>query len=319
MKKDYSVSFVRFIAMIFIISCHMLQYYKNELAWWFNVGVQIFLFISGFLYSNKSINSTKKFYIKEFTKILIPYYIYSSIIVLLYAIIGNGFLNFINIVKAILLIDTIRGLEHLWFIRYIIICYLILPLLLKCFKNSKSKLIEIIKLFTLLLFFEIISLITKNFINGTWINCFILGFYISRNINNKVLIKVLFSFSLVFDFFVIYIKYASDIQIVGIYNIMLNKLLNISHMLLAIILFFLLRFLYNKILKKVNIHKVLDWSDKNSYSIYLTHHIYILGVYSVLNYINNMVLAIVIILLFTLISTYILKTLTYFPKKMLKI
>lgn len=319
MKKDYSISFVRHIAMIFIILCHILQYYKNELAWWFNVGVQIFLFISGFLYANKSINSTKKFYIKELTKILIPYYIYLSIIVLLYAILDNGFLNFINIVKAILLVDTIKGLEHLWFIRYIIICYLILPLLLKCFNYSKSKLTEMIKLFTVLIFFEIISLITKNFINGTWINCFILGFYISRNINNKVLIKGLFSFSLVFNFFVIYIKYVSDIKIVGIYNIMFNKLLNISHMLLAIILFFILKFLYNKISKKVDINKVLDWSDKNSYSIYITHHIYILGTYSALNYINNIALAIITIILCTLISTYILKALTYFPKKILKI
>lgn len=39
---DYSVSLIRLIATIFIITCHIMQYLSIELAWWFNVGVQIF-------------------------------------------------------------------------------------------------------------------------------------------------------------------------------------------------------------------------------------------------------------------------------------
>ena len=36
---DYSVSLIRLIATIFIITCHIMQYLSIELAWWFNVGV----------------------------------------------------------------------------------------------------------------------------------------------------------------------------------------------------------------------------------------------------------------------------------------
>lgn len=43
---DYSVSLIRLIATIFIITCHIMQYLSIELAWWFNVGVQIFLCMS---------------------------------------------------------------------------------------------------------------------------------------------------------------------------------------------------------------------------------------------------------------------------------
>ena len=57
-EKNYAISLLRFIAMIFIVICHFFQYYNLELAWWFNVGVQIFLCISGFLYGNKKITNS---------------------------------------------------------------------------------------------------------------------------------------------------------------------------------------------------------------------------------------------------------------------
>ena len=72
-EYDYSLSFARMIAMVFIISCHFLQFYGNELAWWFNVGVQMFFFISGWIFSKK--NMSIKVMVKQFLKILIPYYI----------------------------------------------------------------------------------------------------------------------------------------------------------------------------------------------------------------------------------------------------
>ena len=62
MDRDYSISFVRYISMLFVIICHIFQYFGNELAWWLNVGVQIFLFISGYLYANKKTNDKKEFY-----------------------------------------------------------------------------------------------------------------------------------------------------------------------------------------------------------------------------------------------------------------
>lgn len=51
MKKNYSVSFARFMAVLLIIGCHLLQHiFVSNLAWVFNVGVQIFLVVSGYLY-----------------------------------------------------------------------------------------------------------------------------------------------------------------------------------------------------------------------------------------------------------------------------
>lgn len=74
-NKDYSISCARFIAMCFIVACHMMQrdgFASNingahiEWAFWFNVGVQMFLFISGVLYGLKDKIDIVLFYKKSF-------------------------------------------------------------------------------------------------------------------------------------------------------------------------------------------------------------------------------------------------------------
>lgn len=46
-NRDYAISIIRVISTSFIVICHIMKYYDCELAWWFNVGVQIFLCMSG--------------------------------------------------------------------------------------------------------------------------------------------------------------------------------------------------------------------------------------------------------------------------------
>ncbi len=41
-QYDYSISMIRAMSMVAIITCHFMQYLDIELAWWFNVGVQVF-------------------------------------------------------------------------------------------------------------------------------------------------------------------------------------------------------------------------------------------------------------------------------------
>jgi peptidoglycan/LPS O-acetylase OafA/YrhL len=76
--RNSVISLIRLLSMLMIISCHIMQYYDLELAWWFNVGVQIFLCISGFLYGQKNIDNVTDFYNKRLKKILIPYYVMSN-------------------------------------------------------------------------------------------------------------------------------------------------------------------------------------------------------------------------------------------------
>ena len=61
-QKQYGLSMVRFIAMISIILCHIMQYFGNISCYYLNVGVWLFLFISGFLYGKKDISDVTVFY-----------------------------------------------------------------------------------------------------------------------------------------------------------------------------------------------------------------------------------------------------------------
>lgn len=54
------------------------------MAWWLNVGVQIFLFMSGFLISSKDINNFYKFIKERLKKILIPIYLFINTCIKIY-------------------------------------------------------------------------------------------------------------------------------------------------------------------------------------------------------------------------------------------
>lgn len=70
MKRNSSISIIRVLAMLLIIIGHyfrMVDIYDYQLT---AVGVEIFLFISGYLYSDKIIENAKKWgetVLKEFS------------------------------------------------------------------------------------------------------------------------------------------------------------------------------------------------------------------------------------------------------------
>lgn len=125
--------------------------YNNYIG---SCGVDIFLFLSGFglYYSFKKDSNQKNFYIKRFSKILIPYFwvaiptwFIKDILILK--------LNFISFIKDLFFITFWEnGTLWFWYILMISICYLIFPY---CFdyingSHSKSKIINIFLFFTVL-------------------------------------------------------------------------------------------------------------------------------------------------------------------------
>lgn len=64
MKNDMSIAKV--IAMFMIVGCHLSEWFGvNIVAMILNVGVEIFLFVSGYLYSDKNIGGVKSFIKKK--------------------------------------------------------------------------------------------------------------------------------------------------------------------------------------------------------------------------------------------------------------
>ncbi len=139
MNRDHSISAIRGISMLCIVLCHIMQYLNWELAWWFNVGVQIFLCISGFLYGKKEITQWGSFLKKGFKKILVGYYIvFLPVAFILYFIVGIASRG--QVLRGLLINGTVNGGEHLWFIPTILFCYCITVFLSLIFpKSDKEK------------------------------------------------------------------------------------------------------------------------------------------------------------------------------------
>lgn len=100
-RKNATISLVRFVSMVFIVVCHFMQYYNMKLAFLFNVGVQMFFCLSGFLYGNKKIDTPLNFIVKNFKKILIPYWIFIVFAIGIYSIFAREYINVSLIVKMV--------------------------------------------------------------------------------------------------------------------------------------------------------------------------------------------------------------------------
>ena len=76
--------------MLLIITCHCMQVMNIELARWFNIGVQVFLYI-WVIYGSRRIAGETSFYHRRFIKILVSSYRDSYVMsgVYLYSIDGE--------------------------------------------------------------------------------------------------------------------------------------------------------------------------------------------------------------------------------------
>jgi len=182
-SRDNAISYIRFMSMTMIIACHFLQFFDLELAWWLNVGVQVFFTMSGFLYGSKEIDQPIVFICKQFRKILIPYWIIILFVSLVHKVCMPAVFSWGKLISAVLCIGTIPGMEHLWFIPYILICYLVLPYLLYIKKATRAyPTSQIIKIaIGLILIFQFIGFTFEGYgMIPNRLSCFLCGVILSE-------------------------------------------------------------------------------------------------------------------------------------------
>lgn len=312
--RDYSISAIRLIAMLLIIACHILQGLQNNWAFWINVGVQIFLFISGFLYGKKEITDVGDFYKQRIKKILVPYMIVFVIILLLDIFLLGENYSFKKILGCFLGLGAfteggnILNLSHTWFVSYILLCYMLLPILQGIFNSRKFS-----KNFCL---FIIVILLVQAFqtygvanVEASWINNFIFGYFYSRCCKEKkqewaycAFMAVLFV--IMMPIAIIYQEHL-PVTLPGILNSNANIIVNYGHVMLGVVIFVALYKIFHRC--KVKNNKLLAFSDKYSYYIYLVHQIFILYSFSVLFLTESLFVNILLILILSAASAIVVK------------
>lgn len=92
--------------------------------------------MSGYLYGLRERESgAASFYKKQIAKILTDYYIVIASVILLQLLLKKDVISTSRIGKSLLTAGTLKGGEHLWFILYILLCYLLVPLYEKYFRK----------------------------------------------------------------------------------------------------------------------------------------------------------------------------------------
>ena len=332
-EKDYSISLLRMLAVISIIFCHSFEYsssmFPNK-GWilksignYLANGVQIFLIISGFLYGN-SLNNISgkneensfldskvriKFLIKNSLKILKDYWIYCLFVIFpVYYFKDLLVLNRKEILGILVTSDVINGVHHLWFIPYILFCYFLTPYLfdIKEYLKTKSKKIFIIGLMFVLFIIIIFSNFFKFYFVPEWICCYIIGFFmvdIINIINDKE--KRILKIFILFNFIVLNILryYCNYINTDFFSEEVALRITYWSQVFFAIVAFLIV---YKRKVLSKKLKKILDFSDKYSYDIYLTHMIYIKGTLSMIFITKFLVFNYLIVLIISVMSGIIL-------------
>lgn len=328
-KKDFSLSAIRCISMLLIISCHILQGLGYSEAFWVNIGVQIFFFMSGFLYGKKDIDNIHDFYKGRVEKILIPYII---LVIIMY--ITEKYILGANYSKMFLLGNilglggyngTLKTISHTWFISYILACYLITPILQLIFKNDKNKLKKLILLIILLQVLQIYNAIN---IVVPWIVNYIIGYYYSKCCKTKRSKRIynicIYILTILILPLHIILQENLNVELPMIIKDYGLLICNWGHVLLGSSIFIILYKLFN--ILKIKNNFILKFSDKYSFFVYLVHQIFILENFSMLHITKNMFYNIALIMLVSILSgivlyyiyVLIIKCIKFFENTLLK-
>ena len=290
-------------------------------------GVPLFLFVSGFLVGVKPVPHNMAWLARKAKRILVPYYVLLIVVLILYLILQTepfqieqwiilftdlqGLTNFLfyNDITGYYS-PLAQGIGHFWFVTIIMLCYLLVPLFEKVCEFEFWKKHSIAILLTTILGLQPILLFYNVQINA--IVVFFLGYLCARNgvqMTGKRFIVMTFAMILLFGCRLITRNYYDDTVI---YNRYIAAISNNAIGLWIVALFFYLRIRMPKIIDGIASWKFVLWLESIIYEIYLVHHILIKGSWSIYRYVDNSVIATIIVIMITTLFSIVLQTISKF-------
>ena len=270
-SESTALSVIRIFAMTMIVLCHVSQCYGFRISYLLNVGVQIFFFMSGFLYGRLGVSSPLTFYKKRFVKVLLPYYILLAIIVVIYTAFHLYQIDAKQIVLYALSLQwfstPIDGLNHLWFLTVLTIAYLLTPWVIRFYKKSQVACILIFMALGVLEFL----FVRKFYSFFAWLALFMAGLLFGMNYTKRVSNYVLVISSVALAILAVFFSPSWLTQQEFRYHTIW------LHWILGVFLFVLLFQTLSHVLCNHKKWSFIKHVDSISYEVYLIHHPLILG------------------------------------------
>lgn len=296
--ESVAISWLRTSSVIMIVLCHILQGMDNNWAWVFNIGVQIFFILSGYLYGKKTIDDNGKWYIRRAFRILTPFYLYLLFALSVIQIWKMELISYPKIITYLFnlqgLLGGVEGLNHLWFLTWIVGCYIITPMIQ----------IIIDKRYIYLLGCIILILMVLSIFHGYLLNValYVVSYSVSRL--NKILSSILFTTLIIISIIVLSTFTWERLLIGGVYCKLFHLVIS------AIIVVGSLQFFHKKGKKRILVPQSVNLIDRYSYEIYLCHHFIILGPVSLLHITESITINILLIISLTILQAFLLKLIT---------
>lgn len=321
MNRNTGISLLRVCSMMMIVLCHYSNFVGiSWLAQFLNVGVFVFLLISGWLYSNKKIEKPAEWILRRWIKLCIPILIWMNIIIVYGLVVEHDLPSFTDVFLFLFNLQGVSwiipffpklnsegvlgGLGNLWFVSVIMFCYLILLIVKRSEKYSKSHTFIIYGVLIVVSFF-ILSFFQINLI---YIICFLIGLVIGKKENESIIDLHNYIFLTVGMIIAIVLRLLAKhfLDETFVYNIVV---VGLSHTVIALWMFFTIRLLDKKIgwIHSIASSNIISIFDSWSYYIYITHNYFLIKRFGLKNLVPGLFWQTVLFCIFTFVSSLILK------------
>lgn len=283
--------------MLSIIAGHWLSMQNINHFQFGAIGVEIFFFISGYLYSDKKIHNVKDWMCNRWHRLIIPYWIVLGGCILLRLFCGYDmtvsaaivfFFNLQGIDRIFrnISLPVLKGMGQTWFLSVLVICYIIM-LVLKKRSLIEKKIREHIKGAFIC---SVLCQIVLSFVGIQIIRplCFFYGYFWSKEKLNMSIKK--YSMLTVLLITLTAMRFVTHIFCDGsvLYNfIVFGWSFAVLALWLIVTSVKVLDCIPDAIFKLVSCRawKILD---KMTYPLFLTHYMFTSGEFAVINWINRL-------------------------------
>lgn len=284
--------------MCSIVACHICQLYGLGIAWVLNIGVQVFLVISGWLYGMRpDVVDAGCWYIKRLLRICLPYWL----VLIPLLVVDVFFATQVVTVKTVILSiagvrsGSVPNAAHLWYISVMLLCYLVTPIL--------SVLWRRLGLWPLVLFaFAFLFFGNCVVAQGIWCVDYVIAFILGRLVRDGFQEKKALSVTSIVFFLGGCIAFALAECLLGI------SAYKVLHLLGGPLIFSVFRLLIGceAFTPSGRFKLLLTWDDSYSYEIYLVHQILILGDFSLAIHFSSMpVIVVLLAIIWSLVAGYV--------------
>lgn len=302
-SESIAIKYIRVGAMLSIVVCHILQAYANCWAAVFNIGVQVFLALSGYLYGKKIISNWKQWSVGRVKRVYVPMFVFLVAVLPFYLIFHREVfswkpyaLNYLNLQGIAFATGggMVSGVRHLWFITAIMFAYIATPILqrLSCYADW---LLPILLLCVGVMYFVAPGPLV---FMASWVFLYAIG-YLYVNLKKA---RKIYNIGFVLLEILLIVFITTRFGMVETYFNPLNRAFHdMSGVFVVIIGIILLSRLNLK-----GVPKIVDLFDKYSFQVFLVHYFFVIGPFSLAQLTSYIFVNVLTIVAVTAIATFLL-------------